>query len=125
MCFSPLLEMYMTVVANSEEKDGLEIKPLCSRPWRSLAQVPKKISISETQFFTKFSAKAHQWLASENQIFKSEMEQGNLGPMRVSTRPNRISVGLGEGRSGLRSPKPWNLCSEKNYFALDLQLKNL
>jgi len=66
MCFSPLLERYMTVVANSEEKDGLEIKPLGPTPWRSLAQVPKKNSISEPQIFTKFSAKTHQWSASEN-----------------------------------------------------------
>ena len=33
------------------------------------------------------------------------MEQGNLGPMRASTRPNRTNVGLGESRSGFRSPK--------------------
>ncbi len=66
MCFSPLLERYMTIVANSEEKDGLEIKPLGPRPWRLLAQVAKKNSIPKTQIFTKFSTKPHQWLASEN-----------------------------------------------------------
>ena len=70
MCVSPLLERYMTTVANSEEKYGLEIKPLGPRLWISLAQVAKKISIPETQIFTNFSAKTHQWLASENQIFK-------------------------------------------------------
>ena len=57
MCFSSLLERYLASVENSEEKEALEIKPLGPRPWRSLAQVAKKISISETQIFTKFSTK--------------------------------------------------------------------
>ena len=113
MCFLPILERYMIAVVNSDEKNDLEINPLGLRPWRSLAQVAKKISIPETHFFTKFSAKTHQWLASENEIFISKMEQGNLGPMRANTKPNRTSVGLREGRFWLRIPKTWNPCSEK------------
>lgn len=40
--------------------------------------------------------------------------------MRASTRPNRTSVGLGEGRSGLKSPKTWNPCSEKKIILLQI-----
>ena len=55
MSFSPLLERYMTVVANNEEKEGLEIKPLGSRPWRSLVQVAEtKFDIWNTNFYQIF-----------------------------------------------------------------------
>lgn len=115
-------ERYMVSVANSEKKEGLEIKPLGFGPWRSLAQVvKKKFQYLKHKFLPNFLQKITNDQHQKIKYSDYKWDKRNIGPMRASTRSNRVKVGLGEGRSGLRSPKTWNSFWKK-YFSSDFQI---